>query len=71
MSGIDLAGRASSQEREKRSQPFTATAYGIGHIAFDRGIESCRLLRDAPFHFVEMRLNEQRHSSQRPQRRSG
>ena len=70
MSRVDFAGRATGQESKKRPQAFTAPADGIGHIAFDRGIESRRLFRNAAFNFVKVRLDKSRYSSQRAERKS-
>ena len=71
MARINLARCTAGQKGKKWSQTFAASAYGIGHIAFDRGIESRRLFRNAAFNFIEMRLDKPCYSSQRAERRSG
>src|SRR5437660_1583947 len=70
VSRVNFASCAASQKRKKRSQTFTATTDGIGHIAFDVGIKGRRLLNNSCFNFLEMRLNQLRHSSQRAERKT-
>ena len=71
MARINLARCTAGQKGKKRSQTFTAPADGISHVAFDRRIKRCRLLRNAAFNFVKVRLDKSRYSSQRAERRSG
>jgi hypothetical protein len=71
MARINLARCTAGQKGKKRSQTFTAPADGISHVAFDRRIERCRLLRNAAFNFVKMRLDKPCHLSQGAVRKSG
>ena len=67
---INLASGATGEKSQKWTKPFAATPYGIGNIAFERWIESRRLLRNTHFHLFEMRLNQPRHLSQRAETHS-
>src|SRR5439155_5373097 len=71
MSSVEITGRAAGQKRKQRAQTFPAAANGVGHIAFDVGIKSCRLLHNPRFNVPEMRLHQLSHSSQWAERRSG
>src|SRR5437667_12552219 len=68
---IDFAGRTAGQEGKQRTQTLPSAANGVGHIAFDVGIKSGRLLHNPSFNFLEMRLHQLSHSGQRTKRRSG
>ena len=39
MSGVEFAGGAAGQEREQRSQTFSASADGVGNVTLNRRIE--------------------------------
>jgi hypothetical protein len=69
MSGVDLAGRTTSQKRQQRPQTFASTTHCVHDVALDCRIEGRRLLRNACLDFFEMRLNQLRHFSQRAGRR--
>src|SRR6266480_1817508 len=71
MSRVYLPSCATGQERQQRSQTFASTTYSVDNVAFDRRIESLRLLRNARLDFLKMWLNQLRHFGQRAGGRSG
>ena len=65
MSGIDLAGRTSGEQRHKRAKPFAASTNRVSNVPFDCRIERCDLLNNSLFDLVEVRLDEACHPSER------
>ena len=65
MFGIDCAGRATGEERDKRAEPFAAPADRISDVAFNRRVECRGLFNDSLFDFVDLRLDQPGHPRQR------
>ena len=54
----DIARRAAREQRQRRAQPLAVALDGVGHVAFDRGIERARLLADALLDRVKLGVDQ-------------